>query len=409
MFMSEKGLAVAISSVLFSFAAHAVQDARSIAMGGTGVASGSYQSAAFYNPALLTKSKANDNFSLILPSIAGEAADPSDLIDNLDEFQLAFDDFEGQLRAIEHLIDQGSADFDPALAPGLIASLDDSRTNLANAFGALDGMVNGGVTVGTAITIPTRSYSVGIYAKANVEFGVELNIAQSDVDIINNATTVDELNSLQSDVQTFAAGIQEFGVAIAREFDINGSKVSIGITPKFQKVETFDYTASAQSFDEDDFDADQYRVSDSNFNLDIGASVKLDHNWTVGLVAKDLISNDYQTMTAGIVYQIKPMITTGIAYNNDWATAALDIDLTSKDRFGMGNDTTQFIRAGVELNGWDWAKLRFGYRHDTKDNVQDMVTAGVGLSAFGAVHLDLTAMYADENELGAGIELSFTF
>ncbi|NRA83734.1 MAG: conjugal transfer protein TraF [Gammaproteobacteria bacterium] len=103
--------------------------------------------------------------------------------------------------------------------------------------------------------------SVGIYAKANVEFGVALNIAQGDVDI--------------------------------------------------------------------------------------GASVKLDHNWTVGLVAKDLISNDHQTMTAGIVYQIKPMITTGIAYNNDWATAALDIDLTSKDRFGMGNDTTQFIRAGV--------------------------------------------------------------
>ena len=103
--MSKKGLAVAISSVLFSFAAHAVQDARSIAMGGTGVASGSYQSAAFYNPALLTKSKANDNFSLILPSIAGEVADPSDLIDNLDEFQLAFDDFEAQLRAIEHLIE----------------------------------------------------------------------------------------------------------------------------------------------------------------------------------------------------------------------------------------------------------------------------------------------------------------
>ena len=103
------------------------------------------------------------------------------------------------------------------------------------------------------------------------------------------------------------------------------------------------------------------------------------------------------------------MVTAGIAYQNSWITTALDIDLTSKDRFGMEGDETQFVRAGVELNGWDWAQLRLGYRYDNKGNVKNMATAGLGMSPFGVIHLDVMAMYYDENELGAGVELSFTF
>ncbi|WP_083804834.1 conjugal transfer protein TraF [Shewanella benthica] len=200
-----------------------------------------------------------------------------------------------------------------------------------------------------------------------------------------------------------------FATRVAHEFNIAGSKVSLGITPKYQIVDTFYYVTTTQGFDADDFDADNYRVSDSNFNLDFGASVKLNEQWILGLMARGLLSHEYQTLNPVLVYRVEPMVTVGIGYRSDWLTAGLDVDLTSKDRFGQELGATQFVRAGVELNGWDWAQVRFGYRYDTKDNAKDFITAGLGFSPFDVVHLEMTASYADENELGAGLELAFTF
>lgn len=77
---------------------------------------------------------------------------------------------------------------------------------------------------------------------------------------------------------------------------------------------------------------------------------------------------------------MKPIVTAGIAYQNDWITTALDIDLTAKDRLGMKSNKTQFARAGVEFNCADWVQLRLGYRYDNKGNVKNMLTAGLELS-----------------------------
>lgn len=49
-------------------------EARNDAMGGTGVASSHYGTAALANPALLTHFGASDDFSLILPSVGAQAA-----------------------------------------------------------------------------------------------------------------------------------------------------------------------------------------------------------------------------------------------------------------------------------------------------------------------------------------------
>ncbi|WP_429919832.1 conjugal transfer protein TraF [Lelliottia nimipressuralis] len=51
-------------------AANTWTEARSDAMGGTGVASGNYGSGAFINPALLAKAKPDDDITVILPSSA---------------------------------------------------------------------------------------------------------------------------------------------------------------------------------------------------------------------------------------------------------------------------------------------------------------------------------------------------
>lgn len=49
-------------------------EARNDAMGGTGVASSHYGTAALANPALLTHFGASDDFSLILPSVGAQVA-----------------------------------------------------------------------------------------------------------------------------------------------------------------------------------------------------------------------------------------------------------------------------------------------------------------------------------------------
>lgn len=55
-------------------AATTYMEARNDAMGGTGVASSHYGTAALANPALLTHSGASDDFSLILPSVGAQVS-----------------------------------------------------------------------------------------------------------------------------------------------------------------------------------------------------------------------------------------------------------------------------------------------------------------------------------------------
>lgn len=66
-------------------AANTWTEARSDAMGGTGVAAGSYGSGALINPALLAKSKPDDSVTVILPSIGAQISDKDNLRDKIDD------------------------------------------------------------------------------------------------------------------------------------------------------------------------------------------------------------------------------------------------------------------------------------------------------------------------------------
>jgi hypothetical protein len=66
-------------------AANTWTEARSDAMGGTGVAAGSYGSGVLINPALLAKAKPDDDVTLILPSIGAQISDKDNLRDKIDD------------------------------------------------------------------------------------------------------------------------------------------------------------------------------------------------------------------------------------------------------------------------------------------------------------------------------------
>ncbi|HEL9845389.1 TPA: conjugal transfer protein TraF, partial [Klebsiella pneumoniae] len=65
-------------------AANTWTESRSDAMGGTGVASGSYGSGALINPALLAKAKPDDDVTVILPSVGVQVTDEDNLQDEID-------------------------------------------------------------------------------------------------------------------------------------------------------------------------------------------------------------------------------------------------------------------------------------------------------------------------------------
>jgi hypothetical protein len=97
-----------------------------------------------------------------------------------------------------------------------------------------------------------------------------------------------------------------------------------------------------------------------------------------------------------------------VAYNGSTLTGTVDIDLTKNESFEE-LDKTQFLRAGIEFNAFDWAQLRAGYRHDLEDTRDDLFTVGVGLSPFKVFHLDLTGMVGENDAYGAALEFRFTF
>ncbi|ECW0371918.1 conjugal transfer protein TraF [Salmonella enterica] len=78
-------------------AATTYMDASNDAMGGTGVASSHYGTAALANPALLTHFGVSDDFSLILPSVGAQVSDPDHLQNAVDDVKDAWDRYDSEL------------------------------------------------------------------------------------------------------------------------------------------------------------------------------------------------------------------------------------------------------------------------------------------------------------------------
>lgn len=87
-------LALLVSAVPSVNAATNWMEARGDAMGGTGVASAHYGTAALSNPALLTTSGPTDDFSLVLPSMGAQVSDPDKTVDKADDVKDLWDRFD---------------------------------------------------------------------------------------------------------------------------------------------------------------------------------------------------------------------------------------------------------------------------------------------------------------------------
>lgn len=392
-------------------AANTWTEARSDAMGGTGVAAASYGSAVLINPALLAKAKPDDDVTVILPSIGAQISDKDNLRDKIDDISDDVSQYRSTLENI-NLIDlfnpRSQASRDVSSAAG----------DLANQLDSLKGKTaSGKAGAGIAVSIPNDVLSVAFVAKANARARVSSYIDQGDVDklrLVEDAPVTAlgiNPNDLKSKGFGRAAIVSDYGVAVARQFDISGVPVSVGITPKLQKTWLYNYTVSIYTFDSGDINSSRYRNDDTGFNVDAGLAADFGDNWTVGLTGQNLFSRDIDTKEVDGVrdtYQIRPLVTAGAAWHNDLVTLTADGDLTETKGF-KSEDTSQYVGVGAEVTPLSWLAVRAGYRADVKGNDSNVFTGGVGFAPFNTVHVDLMGLYGEDETWGAGAQLSMTF
>ncbi len=250
--------------------------------------------------------------------------------------------------------------------------------------------------------------------------------ANSDTVIIstdgNGNINVNENPELTSLAHVIAIAISELGITLSHSFDIAGHDIAIGITPKLQMIKTFNYVTLLENDEDIDEEALKETEQDfSDFNLDAGIAYQFgaSKQWQVGLVAKNLLSKEYEAEsntygpdleTQKTKISLDTQFRSGISHTTDWTVVAIDIDLMENDPIAF-EAPTQYASIGAELDLYDLFQLRGGYRTNLSADDSSMVSAGIGLSPFG-VHLDLTAMANPSNpekEAGVAMELGFYF
>ena len=402
---------VGLNAVFLSSSALAAgtwYDARNDAMGGTGVASSTWSSAVLANPALMTKAKPEDNVSVIFPSAGVQVTDKDKLINKVDDITDSVDRYK---EVIDNLT---FADYLRGY-PELKAAAGD----MANQLDDLKGdKAHGTAGVAFAVTVPNETLPFAFITKAYGTASVQANVVDSDITYLRgvaNGTVIPvpgDQDKLSSSGHGLAALVTDYGVALAHEFDVAGHPVSVGVTPKLQKTWLYNYTASIYNFDKSNINNSQYRSSDTGFNIDAGIATDFGEHWTLGVTGQNLISRDIDTKTVEgyrDTYQIRPLVTSGLAWNYGAFTLAGDVDLTQTKRF-KSEESSPYAGVGAEYRVLDWLALRAGYRADMKSNDTNVFTAGLGVSPFNnTVHLDLAGSVGDDNTWGGMLQLGFNF
>ncbi len=413
-------------------------ETRSMAMGGVGVAVGSPDAAPLFNPALLSVSKPEDDFSLILPTVGVQLSDPTKLRDALDTFQST--DTIGTLNT--HITDLNNAinTNNQSAASTAASRISSDISSLSSQFTTLSGRpiaVDGGAAA--IASIPGKSLGLSFYANAQVTMGGVFNY--EDASTLNtwtsNASTCstdignNNLNStactalkntsttdLKSGVHFQGVALGEMGVAMSHEFEIADSKMALAITPKVVKAQLYDVQLKASDTNQNNVTGADYLAEYSFANFDIGAAKAYDDTgWRTGIVIKNVIPQtlDFKRATTpgttpvatGSQLQLKPQARFGVSHSTSWSTVGVDLDLTKNDPAGF-EQASQYLALGGELDAWGWLQLRAGYRMNLVDSARNIASAGLGFAIMGVVHADV-AVAGNSDEVGGSFQLGMHF
>lgn len=357
-----------------------IYDARAMARGGVGLTMGEYNQS-LKNPALLAAFDAKDDFSFAL-NVGVFASDKDGMLEAADDVQTAIDDLE-----------RGT---------GSASAVNQQLKDLDNKMALVD------VGVSTLIAIPNQHLPLALMAKNTLSFGTVFDYAPIDALQLSTCTNLGCNLNLQSSINASAIAITEVGLMFAQSFDIG---LDIGATLKGQQIDLIAYNATISQFDTDDISDSNNIETHNHVNVDLGALMRFGENkqFSVAATIENAIAKTFDgTKVAGVVteYELAPIVTTAVGYSNTYFKIEANTDLTARKSFDKLPET-QFSRVGVEFSAGRHLHLRAGYRTDMKDNVSDVISAGLGITPFDRLNIDLSAMMGDGDTYGVGLQLGF--
>lgn len=261
----------------------------------------------------------------------------------------------------------------------------------------------------------------------------EVNTAGGKIRIIENGqlSNAAKQPKLESTVQIVGMNTSELGLSFAREFMIEGEKVSFGVTPKVVAVQTFHYGTSMENKVKINNDTLQSaRTSHIGINLDLGASYRFgdDSGWMAGATIKNLIPKSYKTKDTklkdengietgktvkGPELKINPQLRVGGSYENSWFMGTAELDITENEPVAF-EAPTRYLAAGAEFDLLDTAQFRLGARTNLSADSpleQSVLSLGIGFSpSILEMNLALMANPSDiKREAGLAFELGLAF
>ncbi|ADQ00138.1 LOW QUALITY PROTEIN: conjugative transfer protein (plasmid) [Marinobacter adhaerens HP15] len=412
--------ALAVSVALISSTALAApasfSSARSLGMGGTGVAAASPVDAASTNPALMASDHHgwSDDFGLLLPSVNARVADKEEVTDQVDTIQ----DTIGRLDAAATAL------------PANPSNVQAEAGRLRDQLQAFDqDTVRADVGVGLAVAFPGKSLSVGVFVNGNLTATVRGEFDEDDdarLEAIETGTLPPPGTPISTDLESrgrvLASAVSEVGVSFAREFELNnGEKIQVGVSPKYVNLRTFQYTETVSGFDEDEFDGSEFETEKAALTWTSASRIALARriggkpvlqSKTIPMDLKSAAKRpDLGEQERELT--LDPRVTAGIAHYGDYHVVTAEADLTKQEGFGFESDR-QWVAVGAEFDAFRYAQLRVGVRHNIADETESagieegtQFTAGAGFNVFGA-RLDLAALYSDA-DVGAALELGTAF
>jgi hypothetical protein len=341
-------------------------DARTLGMGGSGIANG-VPYGSFNNPALLPLEIEFVNWTLLAPAIGQTQIDPDHLDNKLDTFQATAN--------TPNLNEAASA----------LQNLSDKKSNKLS-FSSI------------MVAVPSSVLGAGAFLNIYEYTSSKTQIGTPDFSNPN----APEFNST---LEKRGISIIEQGVSVAHVFnkkDLGYRGLIIGLSPKF-------VLAQAVRTTEDIATADQnFRFknipSQAAFNLDVGLIQELGR-YRLGLVVKNVLPMEFDYTGGGTVY-LDPQARIGMSYQRRKRNWEIDLDLTLNRGIGF-TQKSRYLSMGSEFHFTDYLYLRAGLRQNLVADQETALSLGVGFGT--AYHFDLAVMGATNNELSGIAQLGFEF
>lgn len=433
-------LIAAFSSPAFAIS-YGIYDSRGLAMGGAATAIGTYAQAAFYNPALLAfheeEEEAGRDGRVYIPNIVVQVSDGAQsAIDAVD------DELDTQLsNAINQFNDaplQASAGLIRDVATDLRDVLDDIATDDLS----IDSFI------GFNISEPSNREGGGFYFGARALAGGVANVSDADRELLGdyiesmgqiaNGTDpdavaaqyphlinsrgqlIDPTSTLTSNADVSALIVSEWGMALARQFEVRGQAIALGITPKLMRVDAFRDTADFNDGLDSVEDAeDEFKDSQEThlaFNADVGIAATIADHYRVSLTLKDAFKKQFSTkqqadpVTGEPAPDLKVTLSSrarmGVGYVSDTFSVGLDYDLDESTPMAT-EAGTQELSLGAEYVLFNSLAVRAGYRNDQTGFHENMASAGLG---YRWKRFVMDVAYASGGGYKAGgLQLGWTF